>query len=219
MKLFRRIKKACWLLRNTDLWQTFFLHRNAKCPRNGRAHVLNHSLINIAKSAQIDIAEHGFLVINALNIKRKQIRPCTLWLGDNAHMLCKGFTMYEGASVVILDGATLSVGKNSYMNDSLIQCACSITIGDNCAIAGEVLIQDTDFHTVLDENGKERVFSKPIVIGNHVWICAKAVILKGVTIGEGAIIAAGAVVTKDVPAYSLVGGNPARIIRENVSWQ
>ena len=59
----------------------------------------------------------------------------------------------------------------------------------------------------------------PIVIGNHVWIGARAIILKGVIIGDGAIIAAGAVVTHDVPAYTLAGGVPAKVIREGVEWK
>jgi acetyltransferase-like isoleucine patch superfamily enzyme len=219
MKLFRRIKKACWLMKNTNVWQTLYLSRRANLHGSTRALVRNYSLINIQKSARIELVEHGYLEINALNIKRKKIKPCTLWMGNNARLLSKGFTMYEGASVVILDGATLSIGKNSYMNDSLIQCASGITIGNDCAIAGDVLIQDTDFHPVLDEEGNEKPKSKPISIGDHVWICAKATVLKGVKIGDGAIIAAGAVVTKDVPAYSLVGGNPARVIKENVRWK
>ena len=55
----------------------------------------------------------------------------------------------------------------------------------------------------------------PVVIGNNVWIGDKATILPGVTIGDGAVIAANAVVTKDVPAYSVVGGNPAKVIKQN----
>lgn len=65
--------------------------------------------------------------------------------------------------------------------------------------------------------GKEK--SAPIHIGNHVWIGARATILKGVTIGDGAVVAAGAVVNKDVPPNTLVGGVPARIIKENISWE
>ena len=129
------------------------------------------------------------------------------------------FDMYEGAAIVVCDGGHLELGNNSYMNMSLIQCANHITIGDNCAIAGDVLIQDTDFHPVMDEDGNPKPISKPIHIGNHVWICAKATILKGVTIGDGAIVAAGAVVTKDVPARCVVAGNPGKIVKENVVWK
>jgi acetyltransferase-like isoleucine patch superfamily enzyme len=60
--------------------------------------------------------------------------------------------------------------------------------------------------------------TQPIIIGNHVWVGMNATILKGVTIGDGAIIAAGSIVTKDVKANTLVGGVPARILKENVEW-
>ena len=64
-----------------------------------------------------------------------------------------------------------------------------------------------------DSEGNEKTYTKPISIGNHVWICAKATILKGVTIGDGAIIGANSVVTHDVPAYSVAVGVPAKVIK------
>lgn len=219
MKLVNKIKKLIWVFRNLHVGQTWKMYRRVKHPNSAHLHVYNYSLINLAKSATITLPENGALDINMLNIKRDKIRPCTLWMGENAHLISKGFTMYEGAAIVVVDGGKLTLGHNSYMNESLIQCANSITIGDDCAVAGDVLIQDTDFHPILDENGKEKPVSKPIVIGNHVWVCAKATILKGVTIGDGAIIAAGAVVTKDVPARCVVAGNPAKVVRENVIWK
>lgn len=217
--ILNRIKKLLCLIRKVNAWQTFKLYCKVKHPRSAHLHVHNYSLINLANSARIELPERGYLDINVLNIKRDKIRPCTLWMGEKTTLVSSGFSMYEGAAIVVLDGGRLVLGRNSYMNESLIQCASSITIGENCAIAGDVLIQDTDFHPMLDENGNEKTYTKPITIGNHVWICAKATILKGVTIGDGAIIAAGAVVTKDVPAHVLVGGNPARIIKENVNWK
>lgn len=207
------------MFRNLHVLQTWKMHRRVKHPKSAHLHVHNHSLINLAKSATITLPENGSLDINVLNIKRDRIRPCTLWMGENTQLISKGFTMYEGAAIVVVDGGKLTLGHNSYMNESLIQCANSITIGDDCAIAGDVLIQDTDFHPILDEKGNEKPISKPIMIGNKVWICANAIILKGVTIGDGAIVAAGAVVTKDVPARCVVAGNPAKVVRENVIWK
>ncbi len=217
--ILSRIRKLFCLIRKVNAWQTFKLYCKVKHPRSAHLYVHNYSLINLANSARIELPERGYLDINVLNIKRDKIRPCTLWMGEKTTLVSGGFSMYEGAAIVVLDGGRLVLGRNSYMNESLIQCASSITIGENCAIAGDVLIQDTDFHPMLDENGNEKTYTKPITIGNRVWICAKATILKGVTIGDGAIIAAGAVVTKDVPAHALVGGNPARIIKENVNWK
>ena len=86
-------------------------------------------------------------------------------------------------------------------------------------IARGVKIYDTDYHKILDRDGNVLNEDKDIIINNHVWIGVNAIILKGVTIGEGSIVAAGAVVTKDVPAGCLVAGNPAKVIRENVIWK
>ena len=210
MALFRKVRKLVWLLKNVNISQTFYLHSRATIPRGGHVYVHHYSLLNISDSARITVTERGYLDINLLNIKRNRIRPCTLWMSNGSLLKCEGFSMYEGAAVVLLENAVLSVGHGTYMNESLIQCSTSITIGNECAIAGDVLIQDTDFHPMLDEGGNEKPFSKPIVIGNKVWICAKATILKGVTIGDGAVIADRAVVSKYVTDHTLVGCNPAR---------
>ena len=72
----------------------------------------------------------------------------------------------------------------------------------------------TDFDTLHEAPAIRKLYTKgPVIIGNNVWIGDKATILGGVTIGDGAVIAANSVVTKDVPAYSVVGGNPARVIK------
>lgn len=220
MWILRKARKLIWMITHLNIIQTLCLYYKNKHCRSSSIHVFNYSLINVSTTAKIELDENSHLEINRVNIKRKKVKPCTLWLGEKSVFHCKGsFTMYEGAAVVILDEGILEVGSYSYMNESLIQCATHISIGDGCAIAGGVLIQDTDFHPILDENGVPKCYSKPIKIGNHVWICANAIILKGVNIGDGAIIAAGAVVTKDVPAYCLVAGNPARVIRENINWK
>jgi acetyltransferase-like isoleucine patch superfamily enzyme len=93
-----------------------------------------------------------------------------------------------------------------------------VTIGDDCLIGGGVRIQDTDGHPldpVLRRQGmavpSDNV--RPVVIGNNVWIAPRAVILKGVTIGENSVVGTGTVVTHDVPSNTVVAGNPARVIR------
>ena len=195
------------------------MYFRVKHPRSSTLHIYNYSLITISKTAKLTLDENSHLGVNQLCIKRDKVRPATLYMGNNSIMKVHGnFTICEGGEIVILEGSRFEVGNNTYMNDSLIQCESSIKIGDNCAIAGGVIIQDTDFHPIFD-NGIEKPHTKPIIIGNHVWICSNSIILKGVSIGEGAIIAAGAVVTKDVPAGCLVGGNPAKVIKMNVDWR
>ncbi len=89
-----------------------------------------------------------------------------------------------------------------------------IDIGDLTMIGNHAVIIDTDYHGI-DGNPTR---TAPIRIGNHVWICWGAIILKGVTIGDNSIVAAGSVVTKDVPPNTLVAGNPAKVIRATTGW-
>lgn len=123
------------------------------------------------------------------------------------------------------------VGNHSRIGrDASIQCCDSITIGSHVAIAREAVISDNSTHpsSALFRKVKSMMppsstvhlwrFSahKPVVIGDNAWIGERSRICKGVTIGENSIVAANAVVTKDVPANSIAAGNPARIVREGI---
>lgn len=150
-------------------------------------------------------------------VKVKNIKPGQLNLGKNATLNINDFVVYSGCSIGIQENATLSIGTGYMSFDSIIRCSERITIGNGVFIAEGVLIRDSDGHNIISDKSHRN--KAPIVIGNHVWIGSRATILKGVTIGDGAIIAAGAVVTKDVPPKTLVGGVPAKVIRENVEWE
>ena len=81
------------------------------------------------------------------------------------------------------------------------------------------MIMDFDAHRIHYESGEKNSITAPVSIGNHVWIGAEAIILKGVTIGDGAVIGAGSVVTRDVESCAIVVGNPARVIKRNIRWE
>jgi len=106
----------------------------------------------------------------------------------------------------------LTIGKNSRINGSHISAQNKISIGSNCRISPYTLIMDSNFHDVVDHF--KDVDGTPIIIEDDVWVASKATILEGVRIGRGAVVAAGAVVIKDVPEYTLVGGIPAKIIKK-----
>lgn len=109
----------------------------------------------------------------------------------------------------------VTIGDRTFVNRRTeFVCGESITVGTDFAISWDVCITDTDSHSL---DGGQR--TSPVIIGNRVWIGARAMILKGVTIGDGAVIAANSVVTRDVPPRTLVGGSPAKVLRENVEWQ
>lgn len=120
------------------------------------------------------------------------------------------------------DVSLITIGRNcNFGAFNHITATNNIIIGDNCLTGKWVTISDNDHGTTNIEDLKKRpqdrdIVSKgPVIIGKNVWIGDKATILGGVTIGNGAVIAANSVVTKDVPPYSVVGGIPAKVIKSN----
>lgn len=111
-------------------------------------------------------------------------------------------------------GNNIELGQNFYANHNcVILDAAKVSIGDDVLLGPAVQIY-TVAHPLDAEQRKTGLEQgKAVTIGNSVWVGGGAIILPGVTIGEGAVIAAGAVVTKDVPAYAVVAGNPAKIIK------
>ena len=112
-------------------------------------------------------------------------------------------------------GYCIKIGDNTTINkNTCILSQCSI--GKNCSIAPNVVIVGAN-HNFADTTNtikSQGVSSKGIIIEDDVWIAANATILDGVKIGKGAIIAAGAVVCKDIPAYTIAGGVPAKVIKQ-----
>jgi acetyltransferase-like isoleucine patch superfamily enzyme len=116
---------------------------------------------------------------------------------------------YSGVRIEIGKGALLSIGNGTYINrNTTLVAEERLHIGKDCMISWNVSILDTDMHKI----DSSKNISAPVMIGDKVWIGCGATILKGVDIGEKAVIAAGSVVTKDVPPYTIVGGNPAKVI-------
>jgi len=109
----------------------------------------------------------------------------------------------------------LSFGNNTFVNtDTRFECTGGIRIGSYCQIGPRTSFE-TVTHSLEPVMGQHRpLSSNPIIIEDYVWIGSNAIILAGVTIGRGSVVAAGAVVTEDVPDYTLVAGVPARIIRQ-----
>jgi acetyltransferase-like isoleucine patch superfamily enzyme len=108
--------------------------------------------------------------------------------------------------------AILEIGENSRINGAHISVSTKVQIGKNVRIAPYVLILDDDYHEVEDHfsaKGKKQ----PIIIEDDVWLAMNAKILKGVTVGKGSVVATGAVVTKNVPPYTMVAGVPAKVIK------
>ena len=130
---------------------------------------------------------------------------------------------YCKSSIYVAEEACFTMEDNSGMNGALVYCANCIKIGKFVNIGGGTRIIDTDFHN-LDWRSRrdpaQNLKSKtaPIIIEDDVFIGTNCIILKGVTIGARSIIAAGSVVTKDIPSDSIAGGNPCRILRRKSDY-
>jgi galactoside O-acetyltransferase len=144
---------------------------------------------------------------------------CRLVLGANSNIECRIVFEREQASVEI--GSRTHVGGGT-----LLDAAERIVIGDDVLVAFDVIVMDHDSHALGFERWRHDVAQwiegrkdwtwvkrSAVEIADKAWIGARALLLKGVHVGEGAIVAAGSVVTRDVPAWTLVGGNPAKELR------
>jgi acetyltransferase-like isoleucine patch superfamily enzyme len=118
---------------------------------------------------------------------------------------------FPGVRLECWQGATLRIGNGTYLNrNTEIVAAQEVTIGRDCKIARDVMIMDTDQHPLPDG----QLETAPVTIEDRVWIGARSIVLKGVTIGHDAVIGAGSVVTKDVPPRAIAAGVPARVLRQ-----
>lgn len=138
------------------------------------------------------------------------------------------YSVIEGELLVFAHGGKIRIGSYCYIGTGTrIWSGASIDIGNRVLIAHNVNIVDNRTHPISPKQrhqhfkdiffqghpSKINLGDKQIIIGDDAWIAAGASILRGVTIGEGAIVSAGSLVTKDVPAHCIVGGNPAQAIR------
>ena len=124
-----------------------------------------------------------------------------------------------GFGSAISNTGYLSIGNNfSISCKGSIVCRKKIIIGDDCLMAWDTLIMDTDHHPIFE--GNERInYDKEIILGEKNWIGAKSTILKGVTLGDNNVVSLGTIVTKSFLVNNkIIAGIPAKIVKENVQW-
>ena len=136
-----------------------------------------------------------------------------------------GESIYINPPLYVDYGRHVEIGNNFYANmDCIFLDVNRIIIGDNVMVGPRVSFFTAGHPTDATVRNKELEFGLPIVVEDNVWIGGNSTVLPGVTIGKNSIIAAGAVVTKDVPSNTIVGGNPAKVIRQidvvdKVKWE
>lgn len=170
---------------------------------------------DLRENAKINII-HGLFELNSEFGKPNRLTGILKMNAKSEINVSGNFVIYSGCHILVNTNAKLNMGSGYIHRGANIRCHKEITIGHGVAISENFTVWDTDGHVIV---GKENEKTKPVKIGNHVWIGANVTVLKGAQIGNGAIIAAGAVVTGDIPARTLAGGVPAKIIREDVEWE
>lgn len=109
-------------------------------------------------------------------------------------------------------GGSITIGDRTFINyGSIVTAYARVDIGAGCLLGHHVSIRDNNEHDLLDR--QRPGVSRPVRIEDEVWLCDQVIVLPGVTIGEGAVVGAGSVVTRDVAPWTVVAGNPARVIR------
>ena len=165
---------------------------------------------------------HHFVCGGGTRLYLENAQPAQIHVGNFVSLLETDLICYQRGSISIGDYCWFSLRTQ-------VISATNVKIGPYSIFARDVYISDTNEHP-LDPIARRRetiaalekgrppdryiAESRPVTIGSDVWVGERAVILKGVTIGDAAVIAANSVVTHDVPAYTVVGGNPARVIKE-----
>ena len=115
----------------------------------------------------------------------------------------------------------LKLGADFNMTaESTIVCAKEIRFGDDCLLSWDILVMDTDEHPLYDKDNERINPDKPIVVGNHVWIGCKCVLLKGAEVPDNTVVAAGTLLTSSFSGdYQVIGGNPPTILKRDVRWE
>jgi acetyltransferase-like isoleucine patch superfamily enzyme len=143
--------------------------------------------------------------------------------GNHNHIkIADDVYIYGGILWIEDENNSILIGKNTTIQSAHIAVTernKKVIIGEDCMLAEEIIIRTGDSHPIFDANTKQLInHGKDVIIKNKVWIGTRSQILKGVEIDDHAIVGAGSVVTQSVKARSIVAGNPAKLIKENIYW-
>lgn len=166
--------------------------------------------------------DHTWSVLGRIYVVRPYFfqAPAILKIGRrfsaNSKITNNTYGIFQNVLLRVAPGGELIIGDNVGISGSTVSAVKSIRIGNNVLIGSGCIICDSDAHPIhpADRPFHERTKTAPIRIENDVFIGARTLVLKGVTIGRGSMIGAGSVVVKSIPPMSVAAGNPAKIIKE-----
>lgn len=144
--------------------------------------------------------------------------------GDNHQLIISENCHFKGGSVWFANtGCQIQIGQNTTIESAHLAATepnRKIIIGEDCMLAYGIEFRTGDSHSIIDNGTKKRTnWAKDIVVGNHVWIAAHSIILKGCSIGNNSVIGTNSVVTSNIPNNSIAVGIPAKVIKSNIDWR
>lgn len=221
-KLNNKLKYALYLLRITQgnlkaIWQLFHYNSITEIYKGNVIVPTPHCIIDIHKSAIV--RKEGISILGEKNRFKKSKLETRLLVADGAVLtLGPGTVFGYGSDIEVLEGANLTMKGHGGSNIGLtLICGDSITIGDGVMIGRNVTIRDNNGHHYINRPGYKN--SKPVIIGDKVWLCEQCVIMNGVKIGDGAIVGAKSFVIRNIPAHCMASGHPAEVVDEDVLWK
>lgn len=221
-RVWRKVKqyRRLFLEMNSSFSNVFnfikwnYCTKNILRKNNSKILPFSNTIIQMDKDSKIYL--DGRLAMGQQQVKGAD-QQTRIWLEEGAELIVNGnFSIGADCFIRVWKNSKLIL-HNGFFNEHVqVTAGDVVEIGNGCAIGRDVVIRSYDGHSIISEDYQVAI---PIQIGDHVWIGQGATILKGVSIGSGAIIAASAVVTKDVPAKSVVAGSPAKIVKDQISWE
>ena len=183
------------------------------------------SLDNSNRLTYLELVLRGFRRRGCFASARYPLLGRNVWINRRFGQIFLGSFVHigDGAGVSVFGPdrdhvAALHIGDHANIGGGTrINCSLLVSIGSHCAISWDCEILDTDIHRIVFEDGSSSQ-PEPVVIEDRVWLGARSIVVKGVRIGEGSVIGAGSVVTRDIPPHCLAAGNPARPIKTIREW-
>jgi acetyltransferase-like isoleucine patch superfamily enzyme/coenzyme F420-reducing hydrogenase beta subunit len=217
-----------WLITQLKFWPLCqfvyynFLRQNIKTNKKNMGFIIPapYTVIKIGRKADVLLNTH--LHVGSKRFRKSRLETRLLVDDGGTLIVNSPFGFGYGSDIEVFKGGKLIIaglinsGGGSNMGTTLI-CAERIEIGSHVMIGRNVTIRDNNGRHYLSQQGYKD--TRPVIIGNHVWLCEGCTVMAGVKIGDGAIIGAHAVVYSNVPPFSLVSGNPAKVLETNIYWK
>lgn len=222
-KIFKKVINAMsYFINHGSVWK--FIYYNYICKnviRHGNGKILpsKGAVIELSDKSQLHLYGSNNLILGYDSIKGSRAETYIRMTGDAVWHCRNGAGLFNYAVVEVKDKAVLDTGYFTANGGSVIIADKSITLGEDVMIGRNVIIYDSDFHTIYNKAGLPINAPKPVVIEDHVWLTSNITVLKGVTIGKGCLVTAQTVVNKTTPQHSIIAASAiGKAIKDEVSW-